>query len=256
MIGSSLFTAQPAQSEVLTIGAAYSLKPVLRDFVPLFESQHPQIRVRLVYGPSQTQREQIEQGAPLDMFLPASFDQISQLQARGLTIDGPPRMYAATSLVLIASADATAIPVSFRNMNSKAVSRIAVGDPQTTALGVFTAQLLSKLDPKQELKSRVIYGQHSQIVDLVLSGEADVGIVYRADAINTGQVKILDAASVGAHAPIEFGGAVVWTCRPSALPHAQEFLAFMVSPSVQSVLRKHGFEPVTSQAKDLQAHNQ
>ena len=245
----------PAMAETLTIGAAYSLKPVLRDVVLLFESEHPQLKVRLVYGPSQTLREQIEQGAPLDLFLPASYDQITQLQARALTINGPPRVYAATSLVLVASDDAAAFPVSFRSIDSKAVSRIAVGNPRTTALGIVTAQLLSKLYPGQELKSRFTYGQHSEILGLVHSGEADVGIVYRVDAINDGHVRILDAASVGDRSAVTFGGAVVWTCKPSALKYAQGFLEFLTSPSVQSALRKHGFDSVSSSISESQARN-
>ena len=240
--------AQPARSETLTIGAAHSLKPVLRDVLPIFESRHPSAKLRVVYGPSRTLREQIEQGAPLDVFLPASFDQVRHLQARGLTIDGPPRMFARTSVVLIASAEAVAAPVSFRSLNLKKdiIGRIAIGNPATDALGIITAELLSNIDPLNHLRSRIVYGHHSEIIDLVSSGEADVGIVYRVDAVNAANVRILDEAPSGFHPPVEFGAAVVWTCRPFALPLARQFLDFMLDPAVQRTLREHGFQPVSS----------
>ncbi len=241
-------TAQPARSENLTIGAAYSLTPVLREVLPIFESRYPSARVRVVYGPSGTLREQIEQGAPLDVFLPASFDQVRHLQARGLTIDGPPRIFARTSVVLIASSEAVPPPVSFRSLKLKqdVTVRIAIANPATDALGIITAQLLSNIDPLNRLQSRFVYGHHSEIIDLVSGGEADVGIVYRVDAVHAATVRILDEAPSGLHAPVEFGAAVVWTCRPFALPLARTFLDFMLDPAVQRALREHGFQSVSS----------
>ncbi|ALA59380.1 molybdate ABC transporter substrate-binding protein [Nitrospira moscoviensis] len=243
-------TAQPARSETLTIGAAHSLKPVLRDVLPIFESRHPSARVRVVYGPSVTLREQIEEGAPLDVFLPASFDQVRHLQARRLTIDGPPRIFARTSVVLIASAEAVPAPVSFRSLklNKDVTGRIAIANPATDALGVITAELLSNIDIDflNHLRSRIVYGHHSGIIDLVSSGEADIGIVYRIDAVHAANVRILDEAPRGFHPPVEFGAAVVWTCRPFALPLAREFLDFMLDPAVQRALREHGFQPVSA----------
>ena len=90
-----------AQPETLTIAAANSVKDALRKMLPLFEAEHPHIAVRVIYGPSQTLRKQIEEGAPVDVFLPSLFDEIEQLEKKGLVIQGTKRVYAGTSLVLI-----------------------------------------------------------------------------------------------------------------------------------------------------------
>jgi molybdate transport system substrate-binding protein len=79
-------------------------------------------------------------------------------------------------------------------------------------------------------------------VNLVHTGLADVGIVYRVDAINSGPVRIIDEAPAGTHMPVQFGEAVVWTCRNASLPVAEEFLDFMMSPRIQKLLLKYGFE--------------
>ena len=75
----SLFTiASPSYAEhpqTLTIAAANSLKDVLRTVLPLFEKEQGNVEVRLVWGPSQTLREQIAQGAPIDVFLPSSLEE-------------------------------------------------------------------------------------------------------------------------------------------------------------------------------------
>src|SRR3982751_1134284 len=95
-----------AQAELttLTIAAANSLKDALRVVVPTFEKAHPTVQVRIVWGPSQTLRDQIAQGAPVDLFLPSSLEEIEQLERKGLTLPGTTAVYADTALVVITQA--------------------------------------------------------------------------------------------------------------------------------------------------------
>ena len=44
-----------AQPETLTIAAANSLKDALRKLLPVFEAQYPEVNVRIIYGPSQSE---------------------------------------------------------------------------------------------------------------------------------------------------------------------------------------------------------
>jgi molybdate transport system substrate-binding protein len=71
-------------------------------------------------------------------------------------------------------------------------------------------------------------------------------IIYRVDAINSGQVRIIDEAPAGRQTPVQFGKAVVWTCRNSSLNAAEEFFAFITSPRVQKLLLTYGFDSVAS----------
>ena len=98
----------------LTIGAVHSLKGAFEEIVPMFEKEYG-ATVRVVYGPSQTLRRQIEKGAPIDVFLSAA-EEIEKLQKKGLTLNGGLRIYAQTSLVLVMSATSHAIQVSFHDV--------------------------------------------------------------------------------------------------------------------------------------------
>src|SRR5688500_11703550 len=113
-------------AESLTIAAAPSLKPTLRDILPLFESQHKTADIRLVYGPSQTLREAIEDGAPADVFLPAAAEEVSKLQKKGL--NGGPVVYAQTSLVLVTASPAHITGVSLHDLHTTRAARIALWD--------------------------------------------------------------------------------------------------------------------------------
>ena len=245
LIGLS-WNIQPAQAqpETITIAAANSLKDALRKILPLFEAEHRNINVRVIYGPSQTLRSQIEQGAPVDIFLPSLFEEIDQLEAKGLIIQGTKRAFAATSLVLITG---TALPApisTIQDLQTIPIRRIAVGDPKTSSVGKVSAQFLkySKLEPK--LKSQYILGEHSRaVLDLVAKGEAEIGVVYRTDAISNPGVRILDTAPVGSHTPVRYGVAAAWTAQN--ITAAGDFIEFLLSPAIQTQLQEFGFDRVS-----------
>jgi len=241
-----LGTGECVQAENLTIGAAHSLRPAFEEIVPMFEREYG-ATVRVEYGPSQTLRRQIEKGAPIDVFLPEAIEEVEKLHKKGLTLNGGPRIYAQTSLVLIMSAASQATSISFRDGLPNRATRIALGVPRTSALGQNTAWAFTKLDPAYTNRPQILYGEHTDaIVNLVQTGKADVGVVYRVDAINNGQVRIIDETPTGTYTPVQFGEAVVSTCREASLSVASEFLDFMMSPRIQKLLLKYGFDPVSS----------
>jgi molybdate transport system substrate-binding protein len=230
-----------AQPETLTIAAANSLRDALRTLLPTFESQHPEVTVRVIYGPSQILRKQIEEGAPVDVYLPSLSEEIDQLDKKGLIIQGTKRIYATTSLVLITGSVLPAPVRSIEDLRAIPVRRIAVGDPKTSSVGKVAAQFLtfSKLDPK--LKSQYVYGEHSRaVLDLVAKGEAEIGVVYRTDAIADGHVRILDTAPAESHSPIQYGIAVVWTARN--ISGAGDLIEFLLSSRTQEELKQYGFQ--------------
>jgi molybdate transport system substrate-binding protein len=245
-LASVVATGERVQAETLTVAAAHSLKGAFQDIVPLFEKEYG-VTVQVVYGPSQTLRRQIEQGAPIDVFLPESFEEVEKLHKKGLTLNGGPRIFAQTSLVLVMATTSPAISVSFREAFPDRAIRIALVDPKTSALGEITAKELTKLDPAYKNRFHLLHAQHSDdVVNLVHTGEAEVGIVYRVDAINSGQVRIIDEAPAGRYTPVQFGEAVVWTCRKESFNAAEGFFDFIMSPRVQKLLLKYGFDSVPS----------
>jgi len=234
---------QPAAAS-LTVAAAHSLKPIFQEILPIFEIEHG-VTVRVLYGPSQTLRRQIEKGAPIDVFLPEGVEEVQKLQKKGLTLNGGAQTYAQTSLVLVMSNTSQAASISFRDALPDHAIRVALVDPEMSAMGEVTARALTKIDPASRSRSRLLHAQHSDdVMNLVSTGGAEVGLVYRVDAINSGQVRIIDEAPAGASLPVQFGHAVVWTCRDSSRHVAEQFFDFIMSPRVQKLLLKYGFDSI------------
>lgn len=239
-------TGERVRAESLTVGAAHSLKPAFQEIVPMFEREYG-ATVRVVYGPSQALRRQIEHGAPIDVFLPEAIEEIDKLENQGLTLNGGLRTYAQTSMVLVMSASSRVTPMSFHEELPNRTTRIALGDPKTSSLGENTIRALANLDPAHKNRPRLLHAQHSEdILNLVHTGKAEAGIVYRVDAITSRHMRIIDETTAGTYSPIQFGGAVVGTCREESLAVAEQFLDFMMSPRIKKLLLKYGFDSVPS----------
>ncbi len=234
-------TGEPIQAETLTVGAPPSLRAALSDILPLFEQEYG-AKIHIDYTPSKTLLRQIEKGALIDVFLSAGIEEVEYLHKKRLTLNGPPRIFVQTSLVLMMSADSPAT-MSLQDALHNRTVRIALGDPGTSYLGDVTARALTKLYPMYKSHSHIVYAPHTEdIVSLVRTGKADVGLVYRANVINSRDVRISDDAPMGRDMPIQFGQAVVWTCRTSLRPVADEFSDFLMTPRVQKLLMKYGFD--------------
>jgi molybdate transport system substrate-binding protein len=202
--------------------------------------------VKIVYTPSKTLLRQIEKGAPIDVFLAAGIDEVEYLYKKGLTLNGRPRVYAQTSLVLMMSSDSPALSISLQDALADRSTRIALGDPQTSSLGDVTARALTKLYPQYKSRSNILYAPHSEdIMNLIRTGKADVGLVYRVDSINSGHMRISDVDPIGTYVPILFGQAVASTCRASLRSVAERFSDFLMTPRIQKLLVKYGFDPIS-----------
>jgi molybdate transport system substrate-binding protein len=248
VLTATVWTAPHAQAapETVTIAAANSLRDAFRKILPLFEAHNKDINVRVIYGPSQTLSKQIEEGAPIDVFLPSQVEEIDQLEKKGLVIQGTRRVYAGTSLVLIAGTELPTPIASVQDLRTTLIRYIAIGDPKTSSVGKVATQYLkySKLD--SQLKSQLVYGEHSRaVLDLVAKGEADLGVVYRTDAVSNKKIRILDDAPEDSHTPIHYGVAAVWTAKN--ISGAGDFINFLGTPKIQALLQDHGFDRIAEQ---------
>jgi molybdate transport system substrate-binding protein len=153
-------------------------------------------------------------------------------------------VYAGTSLVIITGKTFPAPVGSLQELQTVPVRRIAIGDPKTSSVGKVAVQFLkyAKLEPK--LKSQYVFGEHSRaVLDLVAKGEAEIGVVYRTDAIAEEQVKILDTAPEDSHTPVRYGVAAVWTAKN--ISGAGDFIEFLLSAQIQEQLKQFGFDQTT-----------
>ena len=229
----------PPPQQTVTVSAAASLKDALDQISQLYRSEKPGVSVRFNLGGSGTLQRQIEQGAPVDVFISASPDEMDRLEAKGLLLPGTRRNLVANSVVLIVPASSASIG-SFQDLVEPQVKLIAIGEPQTVPAGKYAREVLTHMGLYDRLKPEFVLAKDvRQVLTYVATGNADAGIVYATDARISQKVKVAATAPAGSHSPVIYPVAVVKASRdPTA---AKDFEAFLEGSQAQGVFQKFGF---------------
>lgn len=240
--GTSLAAASAQGSqEDLTVSAAISLKDALDAINPLFMKSHPEVTIHYNLGASGTLQQQIDQGAPVDVYISASPDQMDALDKQGLLLAGTRKDLVRNTVVLVVPAISSGIS-SFNDLRMSAVKVVAIGEPQTVPAGKYAQEVLTHLVLYESLKPKFVFAKDvRQVLTYVASGDADAGIVYATDAKTTSKVKVVAMAPESSHSPVVYPVAVLKDSKsPSA---ARALVEFLESPSAQSIFEKFGFSP-------------
>ena len=70
----------------LTVSSAISLKDLLEEIKPVYQQEHPQVEIIYNFASSGSLQRQIEQGAPVDVFISAATDKMDALQKQDLLL--------------------------------------------------------------------------------------------------------------------------------------------------------------------------
>ncbi|GIQ68140.1 molybdate ABC transporter substrate-binding protein [Xylanibacillus composti] len=234
---------KPADSAVrdqteIVISAASSLASVMDEIKTLYESGHPAVRLKMNYGGSGGLQRQIEQGAPVHLFLSAGEQHTQALIDKGLIEEI--QVLAAGKLVAIVHADSGLVLQSAEDLTQAAVGRLAIGEPDLVPAGFYARQSLQYHSLWDDVQAMLIYTKDvRQALHYVESGNADAAYVYETDAANASKVRIAYYADSASHPPIIYPAGLVKGSgdREEAL----RFLRFLVEEEAQQVFRKHGF---------------
>ncbi len=225
----------------LTVFAAASLSDALTRIGALY-TQSTGEQVRFNFGASGLLARQIQEGAPVDVFLSADELRMNELQRAGLLLVGTRHSLLANTLVVVVPADGGAHLRAVADLASGAVHRIAIGDPETVPAGTYAREYLRKVKLWGRLQGRLIpLNNVRAALAAVASGNADAGVVYRTDAMISKRVRIAVAIPLDQGPRITYPVAVIRTTRQAAA--ARAFVAYLSKPAAQAVFARYGFLP-------------
>ncbi len=224
----------------LTVSAAVSLKDAFNEIGDLYKSKTGKI-VSFNFGASGVLQKQIETGAPVDIFASAGEKQMDELAGKDLIDTKTRRDFARNTLVLIVPQNSNLNLAAFSDLTKSEVLKIAVGNPKTVPAGQYTEQLFDKTNLKNTLQSKLVLAEDvRQVLDYVVRGEVDAGIVYATDARVAGdKVRVAATASEDSHAPVLYPITIVKESKQKQA--AQEFVNLVLSAEGQAILQKYEF---------------
>lgn len=230
---------QTQQQTVITVSAASSLSDVLQDIATQFQVEHPTINIQFNFGASGSLKEQIEQGAPVDLFLSASSEKYEELVNEQL-VDSSVNL-ASNELVLITSLNSTIDLHDFSDLVHDDIEKIALGMPSVVPAGTYGKQALHYYDVWASIENKMVYAKDvRQVLTYVETNNAQVGIVYKTDALSSDKVHIVKTAEKSSHDAIFYPAGVVNSTKTPE--EARLFLHYLQSEDVQPIWEQYGFQ--------------
>jgi molybdate transport system substrate-binding protein len=223
------------EETVITIGAAASLKSSLLELQNQFEREHEDVTLSFHFGSTGAIRKQVEQGAPIDVFLAASKDDYESLYRDGLVEKGD-------RLVGNRVVAVTNKPEDIQSLKDvwNSDEKVVIGNPASVPVGRYAKELLEQSGQWEEAESRLIYGKDAKhVITLMDQGAASVGLIYNSDVEFEQDLRIIDFFEEYPQVDTGYYGAMVK--RSKHQEGSNEFLDFLESKEAKEIFKKEGF---------------
>ena len=227
-------SSSAAATGALTVFAAASLQGTFTQLGKQFEAAHPGDTVKFSFGASSALATQINSGAPADVFASASTKNMEQVVTPGNA--SSPQNFA-KNVMEVAVPPSNPAKVTSVNDLAKSSVKVALCQPQVPC-GVVAAEVFK--NASITVKPVTLQPDVKSVLTQVELGNVDAGMVYVTDVQAAGSkvkgVPISASDNASTLYPI---AALTHSKSPSI---AQAFVAYVLSPPGEQVLKAAGFE--------------
>ena len=230
-----LLLATSALAGEVNLSVAASLKEVINELSDGFAKTHPGVKFLKNYGASGQLAKQIENGAPADLFISANVEWMDYLQHRKLVDNASVGIFTYNTLVFAGTSGKAS---SMRDLAK--LDKIAIGSPKSVPAGEYALEALKRAGLDRQLEKKLVMAKDvRECLMYAERGEVDGAFVYRTDALQAKQAKILFAV------PQELYHRVIYplslTVGGATNADAVAFFAYLHGNDAKSVLSKYGF---------------
>lgn len=229
-----------ANSTEIMVSAAASLQNSLTELQKVYAQKTPGVKLTYIFGGSGTLQQQIEQGAPADLFISAGKAQMDALEQKNLIVKDSKVDLLGNDLVLITGKDNSKV-TSLEDLTKSSVGQISIGTPESVPAGKYAQEALTKLKLWDLIKPKFVLAKDvTQVLNYVETGNVDAGIVYRSDALGSTKVKVVASVPASSYKPISYPAAVIASTKNNQA--AEDFLKYLQSAEAQKIFAKYGFK--------------
>jgi molybdate transport system substrate-binding protein len=227
----------------LVVAAAADLSTALPEIGNGYQKKTG-VKLKFSFGASGALTQQIQNGAPFDLFFSADMDYPRQLIAAGDADSATLYQYAVGKLVLWVPADSP-LDVEHQGMNvllDPSVKKIAIANPQHAPYGRAAMAALQHSGLYDRVADRLVLGENvSQAAQFAESGNAQAGFVALAHAVAPGRLGKGKYWEVPAEFYPTLAQGVVVLSRSPHKKEAADFLNYIKTKEAADLFRKYGF---------------
>jgi molybdate transport system substrate-binding protein len=220
----------------VTVGAAANLNDVFQRIGPQFEAQtgiHPVFS----FGSTAQLTQQIENGAPFDVFAAAESKHVEELDQKGLVLKGSRAVYARGVLALwIPTPDKTHVS-RIEDLTSNDVHFIAIATPELAPYGQAAVETLQRAGIWEKVKAKMVYAANINVAK-------QYGASHNADAVFTAYSLVLRESKViqvdeKMHQPIDQVLCIIADSK--RMDAARKFTDFLLAGKGKGILASYGY---------------
>jgi molybdate transport system substrate-binding protein len=234
---------QLCAAQEITVAAAADLQSAMQDVAARFERETG-IKVKVIFGSSGNFFQQIQNGAPFDMFFSANLDYPKRLEAAGLIENGSYYQYAKGKIVVWVPNDSKInLNSGLKALLDPSVKKIAIANPLHAPYGQAAVSAMQKEGIYDSAKDKFVLGENiSQTASFVVSGSADIGVVALSLALSPnmkdkGRYKEIPTDE---YSPIEQACVILSSSKNKEI--GQQFLTYFKTAAVGDLLAGYGFD--------------
>lgn len=240
MIVAVLILSGAGRAQHLRIAVAANAQFVAKALAVEFKRETG-IEAQLVVGASGKFTTQIEQGAPFDVFLSADLKYPQELYSKYLTT-APAKEYAYGKLVLWSLKEVN-ISKGLHALNSTAINKVAIANPQLAPYGEAALQALTRLKLLAQVQPKIVYGESiAQVNQYLLTGATDAALTAKSvvlDPAMAGKGKWVEVPA-NLYKPIAQGVVLLKTAASNT--QAKQFYNFIFSNQARQIFKRYGYQ--------------
>ena len=243
ILAAGLLGAAPAAADEIKVLSAGAFLQVLTAMTPDFEKRTGH-KLAVTRGTVGQLMKRVEEGEAFDLVVvtPAT---IEKLVAAGHVASGTARPLARVGIGVMVKEGAAKPDVGTVEAFKKtllAAKSVAYNDPKSGASsGIYTAQLLDKLGIADQIKPKEKLKQGGHVADLVISGEAEIGLQQISEIVP------LKGVTLAGPLPKEIQNYTVYSAgigaKAASAGAARALLETLVGPGAAAELKAKGMEP-------------
>lgn len=229
----------PAQADPLRVAAAANLQKVLTEaLIPAF-TKKTGVTVSPTFGATKLLATQIENGAPIDVFVAADTVTPQRLLAEKLLAVGTVQSYAVGQLVVWSRRDAAHHPATVQDLASPVYAKIAFANPKTAPYGLAAQQAFARTGLSASVAPRLVQAENiGQALQFAQSGNADVALTALSLVIEDKTDPYFIVPN-SLHDPITQSLGLVKTTTQTT--QALQFIDFMTGGDAAKIWKRYGY---------------
>ena len=235
-------------AQSITVAAAADLQFAMQDVAAQFQKETGK-DVKMIYGSSGNFFQQLQNGAPFDMFFSANLDYPKKLGSAGLTEPGSYYEYAKGKIVIWVLNDSTLdVSSGIHSLLNPSIKKIAVANPQHAPYGQAAVAAMQKEGIYDKVKDKFVLGENiSQAASFVMSGSVDVGVVALSLALSPNMKDKGRYFEVPAddYPAIQQACVVLRSSKNKDI--AKQFLSFIKTAAAADTFKRYGFDVQSAQ---------